>query len=290
MSRLACSLPPLYVSFNPGNFEVSNNSELFPITMPPRISGAPMWTAWLRATSVVVDSRRGRCCSLHSIAVISRSPPLRLRSSFSITRTASWPDTRRCSIATLVRNMTHRQQMRPLVRARVLTPLLVCLFIPAHIACRFNKLLQLVNKRNGEVMEENPKGQPHNTHTQHARRERELTLSMCFLPSQCVHPTPPVQLLRLISLATVAHLLCLVVVSPFLSSSRAARPPSARWFRRSRCALRRSPSTPRSDASPSAICARQVKQGTRTAVTDRRRSSPQLLMCSCLCVPFVLLW
>jgi len=27
----------------------------------------------------------------------------------------------------------------------------------AHIACRFNKLLQLVNKRNGEVMEENPK-------------------------------------------------------------------------------------------------------------------------------------
>jgi len=29
----------------------------------------------------------------------------------------------------------------------------------AHIAVRFNKLLQLVNKRNGEVMEENPKSE-----------------------------------------------------------------------------------------------------------------------------------
>jgi elongation factor 1-alpha len=35
------------------------------------------------------------------------------------------------------------------------TPVLDC--HTAHIACRFNKLLQLVNKRNGEVMEENPK-------------------------------------------------------------------------------------------------------------------------------------
>lgn len=35
------------------------------------------------------------------------------------------------------------------------TPVLDC--HTSHIACRFNKLLQLVNKRNGEVMEENPK-------------------------------------------------------------------------------------------------------------------------------------
>jgi elongation factor 1-alpha len=35
------------------------------------------------------------------------------------------------------------------------TPVLDC--HTAHIACRFNKLLQLVNKRNGEVLEENPK-------------------------------------------------------------------------------------------------------------------------------------
>jgi len=35
------------------------------------------------------------------------------------------------------------------------TPVLDC--HTAHIACRFNKLLQLVNNRNGEVMEENPK-------------------------------------------------------------------------------------------------------------------------------------
>jgi elongation factor 1-alpha len=35
------------------------------------------------------------------------------------------------------------------------TPVLDC--HTAHIAVRFNKLLQLVNKRNGEVMEENPK-------------------------------------------------------------------------------------------------------------------------------------
>jgi elongation factor 1-alpha len=35
------------------------------------------------------------------------------------------------------------------------TPVLDC--HTAHIACRFNKLLQLINKRNGEVLEENPK-------------------------------------------------------------------------------------------------------------------------------------
>jgi len=35
------------------------------------------------------------------------------------------------------------------------TPVLDC--HTAHIACRFNKLLSLVNKRNGEVEEENPK-------------------------------------------------------------------------------------------------------------------------------------
>jgi len=35
------------------------------------------------------------------------------------------------------------------------TPVLDC--HTAHIACRFNKLLTLVNKRNGEVLEENPK-------------------------------------------------------------------------------------------------------------------------------------
>jgi len=35
------------------------------------------------------------------------------------------------------------------------TPVLDC--HTSHIACRFNKLLQLVNKRNGEVLEENPK-------------------------------------------------------------------------------------------------------------------------------------
>jgi elongation factor 1-alpha len=35
------------------------------------------------------------------------------------------------------------------------TPVLDC--HTAHIACRFHKLLQLINKRNGEVLEENPK-------------------------------------------------------------------------------------------------------------------------------------
>jgi len=35
------------------------------------------------------------------------------------------------------------------------TPVLDC--HTAHIACRFNKLLQLINQRNGEVLEENPK-------------------------------------------------------------------------------------------------------------------------------------
>jgi len=35
------------------------------------------------------------------------------------------------------------------------TPVLDC--HTAHIACRFNKLISLINKRNGEVLEENPK-------------------------------------------------------------------------------------------------------------------------------------
>jgi len=35
------------------------------------------------------------------------------------------------------------------------TPVLDC--HTAHIACRFNKLLSLINKRNGETLEENPK-------------------------------------------------------------------------------------------------------------------------------------
>lgn len=59
------------------------------------------------------------------------------------------------------------------------TPVIDC--HTAHVACRFTKLLRLVNKRNGDTIEENPKVSAHGL----AIRSRSR---LC--PSACPAPTP----------------------------------------------------------------------------------------------------
>ena len=114
------------------------------------------------------------------------------------------------------------------------TPVLDC--HTAHVACRFNKLLRLVNKRNGEVMEESPKFIKSGQVSRNSRPDTRCIIS-------CI-------------LSLLGSALNTFLTLHFLCSFLFSRPPSARWFPPSPCAWRLSPGTPPSVALLSAICAR----------------------------------